>query len=90
MKSSTSQRGFAHLAVVFLAVLVIGVVGFAGWKVYDANNAAKPVNNETSSAKTTPTQTSQAAVQSVEKELDTVAVDKDLDSSALDTDLSDL
>lgn len=34
------ERGFAHLGVTVLTVVVILVIGFAGWKIYDNNKPA--------------------------------------------------
>ena len=50
MKIKNDQRGIAHVAMVFLVVVVLSVVGFAGWKVWDndkkKNNASSTPKNE--------------------------------------------
>jgi hypothetical protein len=46
------QQGMGHLLVVGLAILVVGVVGFAGWKVASKNSPKASTNATTTSNKT--------------------------------------
>lgn len=89
MKTHSSQSGFAHVLVVVLAVLVLGVAGFAGWRVYDANKTSD-VAKKPSSSSTVPAQTVEQTVQEAEQELSSVSLDQELDTSGIDADLSDL
>lgn len=92
MKKLTTQSGFAIIPILLLAV-IIGLVGFVGWRVYDMQQSTK---TNTSVSVNTQNQTAEAPITTkadVEKEqakLDDAAVDTDLDTTALDQDLDSL
>jgi hypothetical protein len=82
MKLFSDQRGVSHLLLVG-AIVVLGVVGFAGYRVMNADNdkdsAAVPAKIE-----------SKKDVQQAQKSLDNDNLDSDLNPSQLDDDLNDL
>lgn len=49
MKLNKSESGITHILLVVLAVVVLGAVGFAGWKVY---NSKKKTNQPTTTTST--------------------------------------
>ena len=91
MKHRLNQKGFAHLALVLLA-LVLVVVAFAGYKVYQ-NRQDKTQANKTS---TSVIQTSSGAIQSsadldsATHQLNSQSVDSDLNPADLNSDTSAL
>ncbi len=46
MKLSKSQAGFTAVHMLLILVL-LGIIGFTGWKVYDAGKSAKPAESST-------------------------------------------
>jgi hypothetical protein len=91
MKNSKNQSGFGHLVLVLCLALVVGVVGFAGYRVM--NNTDNEVSSTT--AKTAETE-APATIESnddlvqAQKAVDTSDIDSDLDTSALDQDIDAL
>src|SRR5581483_8079623 len=60
---SKSQSGIAHLGL-FLLIVIIAVVGFAGWKVYSSNKSSKTTNQ---SSVSTATPSGQSALEAGEQ-----------------------
>jgi cell division protein FtsB len=54
MKLHKSQSGIAHLGLVVLLVVVLGGVGFAGYKVYKIRNDNKVVSEKRANNESTP------------------------------------
>lgn len=47
MKANRSNnRGIAHLGILIVAVVVLGVIGFAGWSVYQQNTKKQATNQQ--------------------------------------------
>lgn len=83
------QSGIGHIVIIALVAVVLGVVGFAGWRVYYASqNASESAAQSTENVVTQPTAVEE--VTAVEQEVDAINVDSELDSSVLDSDLGDL
>lgn len=83
------QQGSLHI-IVMIAVVLIGVICFAGWRVYNTQKTndvttsttqQPPVDNSVNSAKD---------VADLESQVDATNIDNDLDGSSLDNDLSNL
>jgi predicted negative regulator of RcsB-dependent stress response len=90
MKSIRNQFGSSHL-VVLLLVAVLAVVGFAGFRVMQNQNATSQVDNTSPVATTAsvPSKISnKAQAQQAGKVLDAESIDKTLDSTTLDNDLN--
>ena len=90
MKFSTNQKGSSHLVVLLLVVLV-AVVGFAGYRVMKNQDAsvASTANESTVAASTVPAKIkTKPQAQQASKALDAEAIDKTLDSTQLDSDLN--
>ena len=70
-----NERGF-HLWLIPLIIVLVGITGFAGWYVYDANKGDnEPVSNITAPTPTptaTPTVAPTPAVANTQNELDTL------------------
>lgn len=82
MKLFSDQRGSSHIVLIGL-IIVLGVVGFAGYRVMNANK------DET--ATTVPSKIeSKKDVQQAQKSLDSDNLDSDLNTADLDKDLNDL
>ena len=88
MRIRLSQAGVGHL-VALLVVVVLAVVGFAGYTVWKAGQDQKAT--DTSQAETSAIKT-KADLQNASKLLDTTAtqLDNDLDASVLDSDIDQL
>lgn len=78
MYKKLDQRGFHHLLMAALIVVVVAALGFAGWYVWDKNQASDDSTNTTNPT-VTPTLTTTAtptpiptAVVVAENELDTL------------------
>lgn len=57
MKTTRSESGAAHLAVI-LIIIVLAVIGFAGWRIYQINNKIKvPTSGSLLETKSSPTST---------------------------------
>lgn len=41
-----SQAGFGHLGLILIIVLVLGVIGFGAWRIYQANTTKQDVSSE--------------------------------------------
>jgi Flp pilus assembly protein TadG len=85
-----TQKGFAHLALVLL-ILVVAIVAFAGYKVVK-NRQDKTAANTTSTAITNSSQTinSKADLDKASSTLNSQSVDSDLNPASLDSDISNL
>lgn len=85
-----TQKGFAHLALVLL-LLVMVVVAFAGYRVVK-NRQDKLAANKTSTAITNSAQTinSKADLDKAASTLNSQSVDSDLNPDSLDSDISNL
>jgi hypothetical protein len=84
---SLNQTGVSHLIVV-LAVVVLGAVGFASYRVVQMN---KPATQDAAVAAKTPAKIqSKADLEKASKSLDDENVDQTLDSSQLDDDLNSM
>jgi uncharacterized protein YpmB len=84
---SLNQTGVSHLIVV-LAVVVLGAVGFASYRVMQMN---KPATQDAAVTTKTPAKIqSKTDLEKASKSLDDENVDKTLDSSQLDDDLNSM
>lgn len=82
MKIFSDQRGASHILLIG-AILVLGVVGFAGYRVMNADK-----NKDTASV---PAKIeSKKDVEQAKKSLDSDNLDSDLSTSDLDNDLNDV
>lgn len=92
MRSTYNQAGSSHLVVVLL-VAVLAVVGFAGYRVMQNQNATSQVAS-TSPVATTATVpakiNNKTQAQQAGKALDAEQIDSTLDSAALDSDLNSI
>jgi uncharacterized protein (UPF0333 family) len=82
----TSQKGFAHLALVLLLV-VVAVVAFAGYKVvksHSTDTAASTIKS--SSAQAIPEVKNTADLNTVESNLNNQNIDGNLNPSSFDQD----
>jgi hypothetical protein len=87
-----NQKGFSYTIV--LALVLVAVVGFAGYRVYSVNkgtNSAKPATTVSSGSNTVPSKIKNAAdVKSAASALDKDQTDKQLDPAQLNADLNSL
>ena len=86
-----TQKGFAHLALVLL-VLVVAVIAFAGYKVVK-NRQASTASNKTSTAlvqSDIKVIKSKADLDSATNTLNSQSVDSDLNANELNSDISNL
>lgn len=82
-----NQKGASHLIAVLL-IVVIAVVGAAGYYVYQKN---KDTQNKSATSQTTPQQIqSERDVDAAVKALDTLPTDSEIDANQLDDDLNQL
>lgn len=84
-----NTKGFSPVYVL-LAILVVGFVGFAGWRVYDSSktktqNATTPIQANTSNV--APINNS-ADLNKASQSLDSANVDGDLNSADIEKDLN--
>ena len=89
MKIRLNNQGVGHMVMLGL-VLVVAVVGFAGYYVMSANNNATKENSaDVASDNNANGIRTQADLEQAGAELDTAAaqLDKDLDTSVLDSDM---
>lgn len=77
-----AENGFAHL-VLILAVLIVALAGFVGWRVYENQHKAVPVA-------VTPTSSSATSLNSTSQAVDNENINNDLDSASLDSDINSL
>jgi hypothetical protein len=79
----------SHIIAISLGILVIGVIGFAGWRI-----AHRPTTTATNTQTVTTPATIESTtdLQNASESLDTSnsGLDSDMDSSALNADLNDL
>jgi predicted negative regulator of RcsB-dependent stress response len=68
------QKGFSYIALL-VAVVVLGVVGFAGWRVVSSDKAAQEAAQVTAPASTQSNETPVQAVDNTVKEVDAIVVD---------------
>ena len=65
---NTNQCGFAHIGIIFLsALLVLGAVGFAGWRVYKSQKSDQTSSVNSSAAQESKPPDSDSTVESPEK-----------------------
>ena len=87
-----TQQGFSHV-IILVAVVMVAIIGFAGWRVYDAS---KSENNNTASNTIQKTEVQDASIETVadvtaaEQELNAINIDTELDTTALDADIKEL
>ena len=94
MKFRTNQSGF-ELASLAAVVLLVAVIGFAGYKVWqrDSNSADTATKTSTQASTAVPaTIDSQADLSSTAKSLDDASpqVNSDVNGDSLDADINDL
>ena len=91
--NTRNQKGSSHL-VLLLLVLVLAVVGLAGYRVMkkqDSNIAAVNEPSSVAAAPSVPTKIqSKTQAQQASKALDAESIDKTLDSTQLDNDLKSI
>lgn len=93
-----SQAGFAHITVILVILLVIGVVAFAGYRVMQAQSPAdENVTTSSSDADKTPATTqktidSKAELKASDEALTQTSSDlnSSLDTASLDSDINSL
>jgi hypothetical protein len=51
--SANHENGFAHLGLILVIALVIGVTGFAGWRIYDSRSSGNAARAAKDTATTT-------------------------------------
>lgn len=92
MSNANSQRGFAHTVIVLLVVVVLGAVGFVGWRVYQNQTTDQQASSREVNTSTTNTQSSTDQATSLEKEIESTgaSADSELDTSGLDADLNSI
>lgn len=83
------QQGLSHI-IVIVAIVMVGVIGFAGWRVYDARQNSEPTTAITQPTPVDNTVQSSQDVAELEAEVDSTNLDTDLDSSELDASLNDI
>lgn len=71
-----NQQGIAHLAIIALAVIVLGAIGFAGWRVMQNKDTTS--KNATSNSESTSSNTQIADIKQLESECNKELDDKDL------------
>jgi len=90
MKLRRNNLGFAHL-ILILAVIVIAVVGFAGYYVVSSNRDKKSADTATNTNQVIPENiNSDQDLDQASKALDADQNDSDLDPAQLDDDLNSL
>lgn len=91
MKSRINHAGIAHLAAIAV-VLLLGVVGFAGYKVVSMNKAADSASSVVADSSAPESITTKADLAQTEKALENTSagLDSGLNDSALDADLNDM
>ena len=88
---STDTKGFAVLGLV-LIVLLVGVIGFAGWTVY--SNSKDDTNSTATSEQVAADETAEQTINTASdidtstQELDSADIDSQLDTSGLDEDIN--
>jgi hypothetical protein len=90
--SNLNQKGFGHIAVLFVLVFV-AVVGFAGYKVFTMNKSADTTVSSVVANPTVPSRIStKADLTATAKALDSSSsqVDSNLNDGALNSDLNDM
>ena len=85
------KDGFAPILIVPI-VLLVGVVGVAGWMVYDNSKDEDVIPETTSNSSTVPATASvpiesSADIDAAVEELESVPVEEDLNTTDLDEDL---
>lgn len=85
------KDGFAPIMIVPI-VLLVGVVGVAGWMVYDNSKDEDVIPETTSNSSTVPATASvpiesSADIDAAVEELESVPVEEDLNTTDLDEDL---
>lgn len=96
-----SQAGFAHVTVILVLLLVVGVVAFAGYRVWEAQSDSSvdtaTMQTTTSSSDSVPAATqstidSQSDLKASDEALTQTASDLNtsLDTSSLDSDINSL
>jgi hypothetical protein len=89
MRQSLNQRGSGHV-VLLLAVLVVAVVGFAGYRVMSAKSPADTSDTASANATVPAKLTSKADVLKASNALDQTAVDSSVNPDSLNNDLNSL
>lgn len=84
--TTLNQRGSSHI-VVALALIVVAVAGFAGYRVMNAGNTAAPSEVSRSTSSEPASIKSTADVKKASKALDNTAADS-VNPSQLDNDLN--
>ncbi len=86
---SFNQKGSSHL-VALLALVLVGVIGYAGWHVMQANKTDPNANSSSQTvAAAVPSKiVTKAQANQATKALDSDSLDSSLNTSQLDSDLS--
>lgn len=88
MKTQSTQAGFSHTFVV-LSLLLLALIGFAGYNVLNKNHKNTATNNSSAATVQLPAKISnKAQAQQAAKALDKESIDTSLDSGQLDADLN--
>ena len=86
MKNKPNLQGGFSAAMVILVLVALGVVGYIGWKVYDAN---KPVESDSSTTTESDEIQSSDDLEATSDELNSHDIDAELDTSEIDATLSE-
>ncbi len=86
-----NQKGSAHIAAL-LGILVLGVVGFAGYRIMGSEQKVTDTSNSALQATTESTQRIQSSgdLDKATKDLDNEQSDSTLDPAQLDEDITNL
>ena len=91
MKNTKNQSGFGHLVLFLCLALVVGVVGFAGYRVMNNNNDELSSNTaKTAQTEAPATITTNKDLLESQNAVNNSDIDGDLDTSALDQDIDAL
>jgi len=84
-----NSRGFAHLELIVLAVVVLAV-GIVGFRIVANKSTTTPQAAVVTTGKAPATLKNTADVQKASNDLDTQPIDSNLDTSSLDTAINSL
>ena len=90
MSYTNNQEGSSHIVLVF-AVLVLGLIGFAGYRVMNKQNTKTTSASQTVTATTSEVPakiTNKVQAQQASSSLDAESIDTTLDAAQLDAELN--